>query len=108
MRLTLPLMALAAIAAPAAAVSQPVEDVVTVRIAYGDVDLSTANGRAKLEQRIEAQARAACTIERNSRYGYGRAILDAKCVTQTRIAALAEVERLAAAQSRAGRQVAAN
>ncbi|MEM8724989.1 MAG: UrcA family protein [Pseudomonadota bacterium] len=108
MRLTLPILALAAVAAPVAASSQPVEETVTVAIAYGDIDLATAEGRAKLEQRVEARLREACTIETNSRYGYGRDIVDQKCVNDARSAALAEAERLAAAQARGGRQVAAN
>ncbi|WP_298471192.1 UrcA family protein [uncultured Erythrobacter sp.] len=81
---------------------------ITVSIAYGDIDLSTAEGRAKLEKRVEARLRDACTIETNSRYGYGRDIVDQKCVAEARTAALNEAERIAATDARGGRQVAAN
>ena len=108
MRSILPIIALAAVAAPAAAAPQSDEVIVTVRIAHGDIDLSTEEGRAKFEERVEAHLRKACTIESNSRYGYGRDILDAKCVAEARSTALAEAERLIAARSRAGGEVAAN
>eukprot|EP01036_Dinobryon_divergens_P011880 gene11880-15993_t len=54
---TLPLLALAALAAPAAA-----EQVVTVKIGYGDVDVTTAEGRAALEARIDARLKKACAL----------------------------------------------
>lgn len=108
MRFTLPFIALAAIAAPAAAALQPSEDIVTVAIPYGDIDLATAEGRAKLERRVEAQLRKACTVETTARYSYGRTTLDTKCVADARAAALAEVERIAAAEARGGSQVSAN
>ncbi len=108
MRFTLPLIALAAIAAPVAAAPQASEEIITVAIAYADIDLTTAEGRAQLEQRVEARLREACTTESSSRYNYGRPTLDAKCVSDARAAALAEVERLAAAETRSGREVSAN
>lgn len=108
MRFTLPIIALAAFAAPATAGAPVGEEIVDVRIAYADIDLSTNEGRAKLEQRVDAQLRKACTIETNSRYGYGRDIVDQKCVSEARTAALAEAQRIAASQARSGRQVAAN
>lgn len=107
MRFTLPLIALAAIAAPAFAAPAG-EETVTVRIAYGDVDVTSAEGRAALEARIEAKLRKACTVEAASRYAYGRTAIDNKCVADARVAALAEVERVAALEARGGRAVAAN
>lgn len=103
MRFTLPLIALAAIAAPVAA-----DDSVTVRIAYDDVDVTTTEGRSALEARIDAKLRKACTIEAAGRYTYGRPAVDGKCVADARAVALAEVERVASAQARNGRAVAAN
>lgn len=102
MRFILPLLAIAAIAAPAAA------ETVTVRIAYGDVDVTSAEGRAALESRINAKLRQACTTAPASRYAFGRNLVDSKCVAEARTAALAEVERVAAAEARTGRAVAAN
>ncbi|QDH33771.1 UrcA family protein [Porphyrobacter sp. YT40] len=103
MRFTLPLIALAAVAAPAVA-----DDTVTVRVDYADVDVTTAEGRAALEARIDAKLRKACTIESAARYTYGRPAVDSKCVTEARATALAEVERVASLQTRKGRSVAAN
>jgi UrcA family protein len=102
MRFILPLIALAAVAAPAAA------DTVTVRIAYGDVDVTSTEGRAALEARIDARVRKACVLEGTARYAHGRPAVDSKCVTEARTAALAEVERVALMQARSGRTVAAN
>lgn len=107
MRFTLPLIALAAVAAPAFAAPKTGEETVTVRVAYGDVDVTSAEGRAVVEARIDAQLRQACKIEA-ARYTYGRALLDDKCVAEGRATALAEVERVAAAEARTGRTVAAN
>jgi UrcA family protein len=107
MRFTLPLIALAVVAAPVAA--EPAADqTVTVRIAYGDVDVTTPEGRAALEARIEAKLRKACTVEAAGRYSAGRSSVDSKCVAEARVAALAEVERVAATEARSGRSVAAN
>ncbi|QUL37050.1 UrcA family protein [Erythrobacter sp. JK5] len=108
MRFTLPIIALAALAAPLAAAPQTDVAIVDVRISYVDIDLSTPEGRATLEQRVETSVRKACTIESKSRFTYGRAILDEKCFADARVLALAEVERIAAAETRAGREVAAN
>ncbi len=103
MRFTLPLLALVALAAPAAA-----ENVVTVKIGYGDVDVTTAEGRAALEARIDKRLKKACAAQGHARYTHGRYAVDSKCIADARIAALAEVERVAAAQQRSGREVAAN
>ena len=106
MRLFLSAVALAAaVATPAIAAG---DKTVTVRVNYADIDLASAEGRAALEARVDTKLREACTVESNSRYGYGRDIVDEKCVAEARTAALAEVERLAAAERRAGGQVAAN
>jgi UrcA family protein len=100
MRFILPLIALAA-AAPLAA------ETVTLRVAYGDVDVTSTEGRAALEARIDATLREACKLEGAGRYTCGRTVIDEKCVADVRIAALAEVERVAAAEARAGRAIAA-
>jgi len=107
MRFTLPLIALFAFAAPAVA-APAADETVTVRIAYADVDVATAEGRAALEARIDAKLRKACTVESSGRYTFGRAVVDNKCIADARIVALAEVERLASAEARNGRSVAAN
>lgn len=107
MRFTLPLIALAAIAAPAVA-APAADETVTVRIAYGDVDVTSTEGRAALEARIDATLRKACALEGTARYAHGRAAIDGKCVAEARTAALAEVERVAALEARSGRAVAAN
>lgn len=103
MRFILPLLALATIAAPAAA-----EQVVTVKIGYGDVDVTTTEGRAALEARIDARLKKACALDGAARYTHTRSAVDSKCVADARVAALAEVERVAALQQRSGREVAAN
>lgn len=107
MRFTIPLLALAALAAPAVA-APAAEQTVTVRIAYGDVDVNSTEGRAALEARIDAKLRKACALEGTARYNNGRPATDDKCVAEARVAALAEVERVAAADARSGRTVAAN
>ena len=108
MRFTLPLIALAAIAAPVLAAPQAGEQTVTLRVAYGDVDVTSAEGRAALEARIDAKLRQACSIDGVARYTYGRKLVDEKCIAEARTAALAEVERVAAAEARRGCAVAAN
>ncbi len=108
MRFILSAIALAAIATPAAVAAQAAEDVVTVRIDFADIDLSKSEDRAKLEARVEAELREACTIEANSRYGFGRDIVDEKCIADARAAANAQVERVAAAEARSGGNVSAN
>lgn len=107
MRFILPLIALVA---PALAVAAPQagEETVTLRVAYGDVDVTSTEGRAIVEARIDAKLRQACKRDGAARYTFGRSTLDEKCVAEARTAALAEVERVAAAEARAGRAVAAN
>lgn len=99
----LPLAALLAAAAPAVA-----DDVVTVRIAHGDVDVSTTEGRAALEARIDTQLRKACALPGTARFVHGRDAVDGKCVADARAVALAEVERLASRGTRSAGAVAAN
>ncbi len=106
MRFTLPLIALAALAAPALAA--PAEKIVTVKIGYGDVDVATAEGRAALEARIDARLRKACALPAAARYTHTRNAVDSKCISEARTAALAEVEKAVALASRSGREVAAN
>lgn len=108
MRTTLSLIALAALVAPAIATAQPAEEIVTVRIDTADIDVTTSEGRAELEARIDTKLRAACTITKSSRYGYGRPVRDEVCLTKARADALAQAQSLAASQRRGGRQVAAN
>lgn len=107
MRFSLPLIALAAIAAPVAAAA-PADTTVTVKVAFADLDVTTPEGRAALEARIDTKVRAACTIESSSRYAYGRPVVDETCIADARAQALATAERVATAKSRNGRQVAAN
>lgn len=104
MRFILPFLALVAVTAPAVAA----EEVVTVRIAYGDVDVTTPAGRAAIEARIDTQLRKACAVERAARYNQGRTAVDSKCVTEARAAALVEVERVASLEARSSGTVAAN
>lgn len=104
MRFIFPLIALAAVATPAIAA----EEVVTVRIAYGDVDVTTPEGRAAIEARIDTHLRKACAVEGAARYAHGRTPVDSKCVVEARTAALAEVERVAMLNARSGGSVAAN
>ncbi|MFU7529095.1 UrcA family protein [Qipengyuania sp. ASV99] len=109
MRLVLSAATLALIAAaPVAAAPSAGEASVTVRVDIADIDLTSAEGRAALEARLDAKLRAACTIETRLRYGLGREIVDQDCLASARTAALAEAERMAAADLRAGRSVAAN
>ena len=104
MRFTFPLIALAALATPVAAAAG--EATVDVRINIAGVDMDSAEGRAEIEARIEAAARKACTVE--SAYSYTGSVVDQRCVAEARAEALTEVERIAAANSRAGNALAAN
>lgn len=107
MRFVLPLIALAVVAAPA--IAAPVaQGTTTVRIAYDDVDLTTAEGRAALEARIDAKLRKACTADASMRYTFGRSVLDETCVADAKVVAMAELERVVALETRRGRAVAAN
>ncbi|WP_158094094.1 UrcA family protein [Erythrobacter tepidarius] len=106
MRFILPLIALAAPAVALAA--PPASETVTLRIAYGDVDLTSAEGRAALEARIDAKLRQACQFAGAARYTFGRTRIDEQCLADARVAARAEVERVAAAEARRGGAIAAN
>ncbi|MEL7188456.1 MAG: UrcA family protein [Pseudomonadota bacterium] len=106
MRLTLPLIALAALAAPVAANDTVVVE--EVRVSFADVDITSAAGRAELEERLEAKLRKACTIDSNSRYGYGRKIVDQKCFSDARADAMEAITQVAAREARGGRQASAN
>lgn len=103
MRFTLPLLALVALAAPAAA-----EKVVTVKIGYGDVDVTTTEGRAALEARIDARLKKACAAPGAGRYTLNRNAVDSKCLADARVAAIAELDKAVAMLQRGGREVAAN
>lgn len=107
MRFALPLMALAAFAAPAVAAPLADVEVVTVEIPYGDVDLTGTEGRAALEARVEAKLVEACTRDVTGRYAYGRNAVDKKCVADAKSAALAEVARVASSDAGTLRKVAA-
>lgn len=107
MRFTIPLIALAAIAAPLnAAVPAPAEEVVDVRIDVTGLDLSSASGREAAEALIEAELRAACTVDSASPYRLQT--VDTRCVEAARADAMAQVERMIASASRAGSELAAN
>ncbi len=96
-----------AAASPVAAVAAD-SQTVTVRVDTAGIDLTTRAGRADLEARVDAKLRAACTIESNSRYSYGRDVVDQKCIAEARSAVLAQAERIAASGVRGGRTVSAN
>lgn len=104
MRFTLPLIALAALATPVLAA----EDVVNLRVSYADLDVTSEAGRAALEARVAAKLRKVCTIEGVSRYTFNRTRRDEKCLSEGLASARAEVERVAAAEQRRGREIAAN
>ncbi|MFN4039582.1 MAG: UrcA family protein [Erythrobacter sp.] len=104
MRFTLPLIVLAAAATPALAA----EEVVDVRVSYADLDVTSDAGRAALESRVAAKLRKVCSAEGVSRYNFNRTQRDEKCVAEGLAAAKVEVERVAAAQQRRGREIAAN
>ncbi|MEL7198091.1 MAG: UrcA family protein [Pseudomonadota bacterium] len=108
MRFTLPIIALFTIAAPVAAANQDADITVPVRVSFADIDVTSAAGRSLLEQRIEAKVRKACTIEAHSRFAYGRAIVDQKCVADARAQVMEAVSQVAAKQARGGRQLSAN
>jgi len=108
MRTILSVLALTALTAPAFAAPQTAEETVTVRIQTAGIDVTTTEGRAELEARIETKVRTACTVSKASRYSYGRTVLDEACISKARAEALAEVERLALSKQGGGRQVAAN
>lgn len=108
MRFALPLIALAAVAAPVLAAPLDAEQIITVRVAYDDLDLTSAEGRATLEARINAKVRKACTVEGIARYSNGRSKLDDNCIAEARSTARVEIDRLAAAEARRGRAIAAN
>jgi UrcA family protein len=101
------MIALAALAAAPAA-AQPIGDTVTVRIAFADAEVATPEARAALEARIDDRLRKACSLESAARYTFGRAVVDGKCLADARVAALAEVDRIAAAKAPNARTVAAN
>jgi len=107
MRFTIPLLALTAIAAPANAstVMQPIEEIVDVRIAYDDIDITTADGRAQLEDRINAALRKACTIE--SAVPYRSNVVDQRCLADARADAKAQLDRMAASEPVVGRELSA-
>jgi UrcA family protein len=104
MRFTLPLIALVAVATPALAT----EEVVDVRISYADLDVTSEAGRAAFESRVAAKLRKVCATEGVSRYNFNRTTRDEACVADGLAAAKIEVERVAAAEQRRGREVAAN
>ena len=108
MRILLPIAALAALAAPAAAETRQSGESFQVRINFSDIDLATAEGRATLEARIEARLREACTIDLPATYTHGQEIFDETCYADARAEAMAQVERFSAAEKRGGREVAAN
>lgn len=79
--------ALALVAVPATANTETVE----VRVAYGDLDVTTAEGRAALDQRVHRVAVKACEVA--DPLGRAPAKTDWNCVAATKRAALAQVER---------------
>lgn len=108
MRFTLPIIALAAAAAPLAAATPADTTTVPVRVSYADIDVNTAEGRKALEERIETKLREACTIVDSSRFAYGRSVIDDKCLSDARAEAMQAIARVAANEARGGRQASAN
>jgi UrcA family protein len=108
MRLTACLIALCAITSPAVAAPQSTEEPVSLRVPYADLDLTLEADRSALEARVSASLRKACRASAGSRYTLGRKPVDEKCVADGIAATKVEVERLAAAEMRRGREVAAN
>ena len=107
MRHTLSMIALAALVSAPAMAAPAAEKGRTVRIAYSDLDVTTPEGRAAVEARIDSRLRKACTFEA-SRYTLGHPVLDDQCFTNARAAALTELNRVVALKSRSGRAIAAN
>ncbi len=105
MRFSLPFIALAAISTPIAAQA---DTTVPVRVTFADIDVTSSAGRSTLEARVEAKLIEACTIEENSRYTYGRSIVDQKCVSDGRTQAMEAIAKVAANQERVSRQASAN
>lgn len=105
MRFITPLLSLAVLAAPATIAAQDNATTIPVRISYADIDLSTTDGRAVLETRIDAKLRDACSSKPSARYTYGRTITDKKCVEDARAQAKAAI---AQRNARGGRQASAN
>lgn len=68
----------------------------TLAIPYGDIDLSSADGMAELETRIETLVEDACTDPQLAQRGEGP---DMKCVERTREAALAQLSSVLEARS---------
>ena len=83
MRFTLPLAALALLGTVTAQAA-PAEDTVTVRVGFGDVDVTTVEGRAALEARIDARLKKACSLEGTERYMHNRPAVDSRCLTEAR------------------------
>lgn len=108
MRFSLPLIALAAIATPSAAVAQAGVTEVPVRVSIENIDLTKAADRAALEERVETILRKACTVESNTRYSYGRKIIDGKCVSDARAEVMQAVSKVAATDARSSGQASAN
>ncbi len=104
MRFTLPLIALAALATPA----QATEQLIDVRVSYADLDVTSEAGRAAFESRVAAKLRKVCAARGVARYNFNRTTRDEQCVADALAAARIEVERVATAQQRRGREVAAN
>lgn len=104
MRLTLPLIALAALTSPVLAA----EDVVNLRVSYADFDVTSEAGRAAPEARVAAKLRKVCTIEGVSRDTFNRTRRDEKCLSEGLASARAEVKCVAATEQRRGREIAAN
>ena len=107
MRFTLPIIALAALATPAVASVDAAEEQVTVKISYGDLDLTTSAGVEALEARIEAKLRRACTVDTPSRFAYGKALRDERCIAEARADAMSQANRVARVQQNRASQVAA-
>lgn len=95
-------IALAALATPLAtpALAGP-STTQSTDVAFADLDLSTAEGQAKLESRIDAAARAICQVNRQQTGSRVRSA-ERKCYRKARASVRTQVAQLIEDQQRGG------
>lgn len=79
----------AALATAAAAPATATTETIEIRVPHGDLDLSRADDRARLEQRVERMVIEACEVR--SPLGRGAPRTDWDCVASAKEAALAQI-----------------
>lgn len=87
------------IATPLAAQAQPGQ---TVAVNYGDLDLSTEKGQAKLERRINAAAREVCKTDAVRTGTRMRSNDRTKCLETARASVRAQLAELISDESQTG------